>query len=162
MEYIPTKIFFHFFLLPRWTQVSLPAIMDSMKEKRIIQGREITPGDIESIQQRLADHPGWNRSRLSRELCESWHWCRPGGQVNEVPPKPRTTGHQFRERVVCLSSFQLIPIQISRVLFLFQAVGSVGNSIELSTESISPCGAGGKYNFAGTWYFKDWWPRSWL
>lgn len=55
-----------------------------MEEKRIIQGREITPDDIEFIKQLLADYPTWNRSRLSRELCEIWHWHRPDGQVKDM------------------------------------------------------------------------------
>ncbi len=55
-----------------------------MEEKRIIQGREITPDDIEFIKQLLADYPTWNRSRLSQELCEIWHWHRPDGQLKDM------------------------------------------------------------------------------
>ena len=87
--------------------------MVSMEEKRIIQGREITPDDIEYIKQRLADHPSWNRSRLSRELCEKWNWYRPGGQLKDMacrtlllkleraghitlPPRQGPSPNQFR------------------------------------------------------------------
>jgi len=113
-----------------------------MEEKRIIQGREITPADIESIKQRLADHPGWNRSRLSRELCESWHWRRPGRQLKDMacrtlllkleraghitlPPRQRPSPNQFRTSSPVMVSHQteaihgnlqeLLPLQITQV-----------------------------------------------
>lgn len=41
-----------------------------MESGRVIQGRCITDADIALIRGLLADHPGWNRCRLSCELCE--------------------------------------------------------------------------------------------
>lgn len=32
----------------------------------------------------LHDHPTWNRSRLSRELCGRWNWQRPDGQMKDM------------------------------------------------------------------------------
>ena len=46
----------------------------------VIQGRKITPADIHLINQLLINHPSWNRTRLSRELCKKWEWLRPNGQ----------------------------------------------------------------------------------
>jgi len=110
-----------------------------MEEKRIIQGREITPDDIEFIKQLLADYPTWNRSRLSQELCEIWHWHRPDGQLKDMacrtlllkleraghitlPPRQRPARKEFRMRSQVIISHQteeihtdlndLIPLQI--------------------------------------------------
>jgi len=32
----------------------------------------------------LHNHPSWNRSRLSRELCGCWNWRRPDGQIKDM------------------------------------------------------------------------------
>lgn len=50
----------------------------------IIQGREITYRDIESIRQMIAVNPTWNRTRLSRELCVLWKWRAPNGQLKDM------------------------------------------------------------------------------
>jgi hypothetical protein len=46
----------------------------------VIQGRKITPTDIHLIKQLLTEHPTWNRTTLSRELCRRWQWLRADGQ----------------------------------------------------------------------------------
>lgn len=51
---------------------------------RVIQGREIGTDDIRLITQLLTDHPAWNRTRLSRELCTIWRWQRPDGQPKDM------------------------------------------------------------------------------
>lgn len=51
---------------------------------RTIQGREIGAADIRFIKQLLANHPSWNRTRVSRELCAMWHWQRPDGQLKDM------------------------------------------------------------------------------
>ena len=55
-----------------------------MDEVTIIRGREITSAEIAFIRQLLADHPSWNRTRLSRELCSAWQWCRPDGRPKDM------------------------------------------------------------------------------
>ena len=40
----------------------------------VIQGREITDDDIESVRQLIKDNPSWKRTRLSKELCDLWNW----------------------------------------------------------------------------------------
>jgi hypothetical protein len=99
-----------------------------MKEKRIIQGREITTDEIELIQQLLVDHPTWNRSRLSRELCEKWDWRRADSQLKDMacrtlllkleraghvtlPPRQGTSSpNQFRARPKEMVAHQTDPI----------------------------------------------------
>jgi hypothetical protein len=50
----------------------------------ISQGRSATATDVEFIQRLLNDHPGWNRTRLSEELCRIWNWCTPSGHYKET------------------------------------------------------------------------------
>jgi len=50
----------------------------------IIQGREILRGDIDLIRRLLSDNPSWNRSRLSRELCQLWDWRRGNGELKDM------------------------------------------------------------------------------
>lgn len=86
-----------------------------MNEKQIIQGREITSDDIRFIKQLLANHPSWNRTRVSRELCRKWAWCRPDGQLKDMacrtlllkleraghillPPRQNPSGNGFRKQ----------------------------------------------------------------
>ena len=49
-----------------------------------IQGREVTPDDIELIRQVLNANPSWNRTRLSQELCLLWNWRAANGQVKDM------------------------------------------------------------------------------
>jgi len=49
-----------------------------------IQGRFLTETDVNEIRIHLYSNPAWNRSRLSRELCEIWNWRRPDGQLKDM------------------------------------------------------------------------------
>ena len=55
-----------------------------MEAERIIQGRRITPGDVGLIRDLLAANPSWNRSRLSRDLCERWGWRNAKGRLKDM------------------------------------------------------------------------------
>jgi len=50
----------------------------------IIQGRWIGKAEMELICGLLAENPGWNRTKLSRELCESWDWRNERGQIKDM------------------------------------------------------------------------------
>ena len=49
-----------------------------------IQGRFVTEAEVSEIRLLLSNHPEWNRSRLSRELCGRWNWQRPDGQIKDM------------------------------------------------------------------------------
>ena len=49
-----------------------------------IQGRFVTEEEVNEIRMLLYNHPLWNRSRLSRELCVRWNWQRPDGQIKDM------------------------------------------------------------------------------
>ncbi len=55
-----------------------------METAKIIQGRRITPGDVALIRGLLTGNPSWNRSRLSRELCERWDWRNEKGRLKDM------------------------------------------------------------------------------
>lgn len=54
-----------------------------MKEE-IIQGRRVGPAEIGLIRELLCKHKDWNRSRLSRELCELWAWRDHTGRLKDM------------------------------------------------------------------------------
>ena len=79
----------------------------------ISQGRSVTAPDVEFIQRLLNDHPGWNRTRLSEELCRIWNWCTASGHYKgtacrtlllklhrrghlQLPPPQRPANNDYR------------------------------------------------------------------
>lgn len=55
-----------------------------MDQPLVIQGREIRPADIGLIRDWLQAHPGSNRTRLSRELCEIWNWRNGAARLKDM------------------------------------------------------------------------------
>ena len=47
-------------------------------------GRPFTDLEIERIRQIIADHPGANRARLSRMVCQALDWRKPDGLLKEM------------------------------------------------------------------------------
>jgi hypothetical protein len=48
------------------------------------RGRDITDGDVASIREVIAAHPGASRHRLSAELCRAWNWVQPNGTLRDM------------------------------------------------------------------------------
>ena len=44
----------------------------------------ITDKHIDQIRKMIRDNPGWNRTRLSKELCVLWDWRSPVGQIKDI------------------------------------------------------------------------------
>jgi len=44
----------------------------------------ITDTHINQIRQLISDNPDWNRTKLSRELCELWDWKSSVGQIKDI------------------------------------------------------------------------------
>jgi hypothetical protein len=55
-----------------------------MSRDLIIQGRQLTACDIETIRRLIDLHSDWNRSRLSKELCNLWHWHTDKGLLKDM------------------------------------------------------------------------------
>ncbi len=61
-----------------------------------IQGRLLTEEQVNQIRVLLRDNPLWNRSRLSRELCDLWNWQRPDGQLKDMACRELLRKLEFR------------------------------------------------------------------
>jgi hypothetical protein len=55
-----------------------------VEAEQVIQGRRVGPEDIGLVRHWLATEPGWNRSRLSRELCKRWDWRNGAGRFKDM------------------------------------------------------------------------------
>ena len=55
-----------------------------MEAEQVIQGRRLGEADIGLVRHWLATEPDWNRSRLSRELCERWNWRNGVGRLKDM------------------------------------------------------------------------------
>lgn len=55
-----------------------------MDAKQIIQGQVLGPEEMDLVRHLLATQPGWNRTRLSRELCERWNWRNEAGRLKDM------------------------------------------------------------------------------
>ncbi len=55
-----------------------------MDRPLVIQGREIRPADVALIRDWLQAHPDSNRTRLSRQLCETWNWRNGVGRLKDM------------------------------------------------------------------------------
>ena len=55
-----------------------------MEGEQVIQGRRLGPEALGLVRHWLATEPGWNRSRLSRELCERWNWRNEAGRLKDM------------------------------------------------------------------------------
>ena len=58
--------------------------MFSMTGVMVVQGRELSTEDIGQMQGLLAEHPDWNRTRLSEELCRRWDWRNANGRLKDM------------------------------------------------------------------------------
>ena len=49
-----------------------------------VQGRRVSAGEVALIDQWLQANPSWNRTRLSRKLCEHWNWRNGAGRLKDM------------------------------------------------------------------------------
>ena len=50
----------------------------------IIQGRPVSPGELQRLRQWVAENPHWSRWRLSRELAARWDWRNGAGLLKDM------------------------------------------------------------------------------
>jgi hypothetical protein len=55
-----------------------------MNETQLIQGRLISPEDIEQIRALMIENPKWHRTRLSIEICRRWNWIDATGRLKDM------------------------------------------------------------------------------
>jgi len=99
-----------------------------METERIIQGRCISPDTVAEIRGLLAENPAWNRTRLSRELCEGWDWRNEKGLLKDMacrevlltlqrkglislPPRRNNANNEKRNRKVPVVEIEKLPVR---------------------------------------------------
>ena len=55
-----------------------------LSEEITLQGRLLSPQDLELVRSLVADHPDWSRYRLSRHLATLWQWRGLNGQLKDM------------------------------------------------------------------------------
>jgi hypothetical protein len=48
-----------------------------------IQGRAVSPAQVEWLREWIAAHPAWSRKQIARELCAAWEWRDQAGRVKD-------------------------------------------------------------------------------
>lgn len=55
-----------------------------MDQVWLVQGRTVSAAEVALMGQWLQVHPAWNRTRLSRRLCEHWNWRNGAGRLKDM------------------------------------------------------------------------------
>ena len=55
-----------------------------MTESLTIQGRRLSPAELQDLRQWVGANPHWSRWRLSRELATRWDWRNGAGQLKDM------------------------------------------------------------------------------
>ena len=93
-----------------------------------IQGRLVTPDDIQLIRRLMKENPDWHRTRLSKELCIIWNWRASNDQYKDMacrslllkleklghitlPPRINQVNNPLRNRSIQYVLHQKLPIQ---------------------------------------------------
>lgn len=49
-----------------------------------VQGRTLSRQELGQLRELMVEHPDWNRTALSRHLCELWSWRNAAGQLKDM------------------------------------------------------------------------------
>jgi hypothetical protein len=49
-----------------------------------LQGRTLSIDDLAAVRALIAEHPAWNRTAISRHLCELWNWRNGAGRIKDM------------------------------------------------------------------------------
>lgn len=55
-----------------------------MKETISLQGRELTPADVDFVRQLITENPNWSRRQLSIALSTAWQWRNAKGALKDM------------------------------------------------------------------------------
>ena len=67
-----------------------------MESPLTLQGRQIGARELATIQELIAFHPDWHRTRISQELCRVWNWRNEAGRLKDMAARSllRKLDHQ--------------------------------------------------------------------
>lgn len=106
--------------------------MPVVSETAVVQGREVSPADLEHIRQMIRAHPGWSRRRLSEVLAREWNWRNAAGRLKDMaarsllvkleqrgwiqlPPQRRAPTNRMQARVMARRLWDQTPLVASLV-----------------------------------------------
>lgn len=95
-----------------------------------IQGRRVSAAEVALIGHWLQANPGWNRTRLSRKLCEQWNWRNGAGRLKDMacrslllkleargliclPPRRTASVNALRNRQISAVECEDLPLRCS-------------------------------------------------
>jgi hypothetical protein len=55
-----------------------------VEQEWLVQGRRVSEAEVVLIGHWLQAFPWWNRTRLSRQLCEHWKWRNQAGRLKDM------------------------------------------------------------------------------
>jgi hypothetical protein len=61
-----------------------PTILWGVTESLTLQGRCLSPAQLQELRDWVEAHPHWSRWRLSRELATRWDWCNGAGVLKDM------------------------------------------------------------------------------
>jgi len=61
-----------------------PFTLGAVTESLTIQGRHLSPAELQSLRQWVGENPHWSRWRLSRELAARWDWRNGAGGLKDM------------------------------------------------------------------------------
>ena len=106
-----------------------------MEASRIVQGREVTDKDINTIRTLIAGNPEWHRTRISQELCLLWDWTNDAGRPKDIAA--RTLLRKFdNENLIDLPS----PVRSANNAYRYRSRGEKPRyqSIEAKLSQLQP------------------------
>jgi len=87
-----------------------------MNKTTVIQGRRISPEDIELIKKLIDTNPSWGRTRLSKELCILWNFKSAKGSLKDMSCRNLLLKLQ-KQKLLTLPDYQKIrQIMIKEIL----------------------------------------------
>jgi hypothetical protein len=101
--------------------------MTVASETAVVQGREVSPADLEQIRQMIRAHPDWSRRRLSEVLAAEWDWRNAACRLKDMaarsllvklyecgwiqlPPRRWAATNRMRARVIARRRWDTTPL----------------------------------------------------
>ena len=79
-------------------------------------GRDFSTSELAWIQSLIKHNPGFNRSRLSREVCEMFHWLKPDGKLKDMSCRVAML-RMHDDGLICLPQPTRIKHPVRKVVF---------------------------------------------
>ncbi len=79
-------------------------------------GRDFSTSELARIQSLIKHNPGFNRSRLSREVCEMFHWLKPDGKLKDMSCRVAML-RMHDDGLICLPQPTRIKHPVRKIVF---------------------------------------------